>query len=211
MTTINKLSSVDQLAASDQVPIYSSDNGDARKASMNVVREFIQDGFVPDGGVLAISGFYAMRKIPVSPVTIAIGTSYANFATYDSPVQIFPSGRDSIAGMLTIGEFVAQRDMAGVMFWASLTGEWPTNRDLTIAVLVGSDAAPYEVGAKFIGAGRGAGNPVSAMFSSPAVNFNNPNGTILAGEKIKLVANMNVADNLDLTRLAFVVQTLDGI
>ncbi len=170
MTTINKLSSVDQLVASDQVPVYSSENGDARKASMNVVREFIQDGFVPDGGILATSGFYAMRKIPAAPETIAVTTSYANFTTYDSPVQIFPSGRDSIAGMLTLGEFVAQRDMDAVMFWASLTGTWPTNRDLTIAVLVGTDAAPYEVGAKFIGAGRGAGNFVSAMFSSPHAN-----------------------------------------
>jgi hypothetical protein len=34
MSTINQLSAVDQVVSSDQVPIYSSENGDARKASM---------------------------------------------------------------------------------------------------------------------------------------------------------------------------------
>lgn len=41
MTTINQLSAVDSVASSDQVPIYSSGQGDARKASMNVIKQFI--------------------------------------------------------------------------------------------------------------------------------------------------------------------------
>lgn len=41
MTTINQLSAVDSVVSSDQVPIYSSTNGDARKASMNVIKQFI--------------------------------------------------------------------------------------------------------------------------------------------------------------------------
>jgi hypothetical protein len=41
MTTINQLSAVDSVASSDQVPIYSSTNGDARKASINVLKQFI--------------------------------------------------------------------------------------------------------------------------------------------------------------------------
>jgi hypothetical protein len=41
MTTINQLSAVDAVVSSDQVPIYSSTNGDARKASMNVLKEYI--------------------------------------------------------------------------------------------------------------------------------------------------------------------------
>lgn len=42
MPTINQLSAVDQVQASDQVPIYSSNNGDARKASMSVLAAFLQ-------------------------------------------------------------------------------------------------------------------------------------------------------------------------
>lgn len=41
MTTINQLSAVDAVVSSDQVPIYSSTNGDARKASMNVIKSYI--------------------------------------------------------------------------------------------------------------------------------------------------------------------------
>ena len=42
MPTINQLSAVDQVVSSDQVPIYSSENGDARKASMAVIATFLQ-------------------------------------------------------------------------------------------------------------------------------------------------------------------------
>lgn len=207
MPTINQLSATNQLQPGDLVPIYSSTNGDARKASMSLVKEFIQEDFVPAGGLLAISGIYAMRKTTSS--TVAIGTSYANFANYETPL-VFPAGRDSIAGMETVGEFVAQRDIAAVMFWVAITGTWPTNRDLTLAILVGADANPFESTVKFIGAGRGA-NVATAAFSAPVVNLNNPGGTIKAGEKIRLVAKMNTADNLDLQKMAFIVQTLDGI
>lgn len=41
MTTINQLSAADTLTTSDQVPIYSSVNGDARKASLSLLASFI--------------------------------------------------------------------------------------------------------------------------------------------------------------------------
>lgn len=42
MPTINQLSAVDEVVSSDQVPIYSSENGDARKASMAVLLAFMK-------------------------------------------------------------------------------------------------------------------------------------------------------------------------
>ena len=44
MTTINQLSAVDSVVSSDQVPIYSSGQGDARKASMSVIKTFVLAG-----------------------------------------------------------------------------------------------------------------------------------------------------------------------
>jgi hypothetical protein len=211
MTSINNLTSQGTVTGSDQFPVYSNGNGDTRRVSGQAIKEFVEADFVPAGGILNISGFYSMRKTPVSPVTLAIGTGYTNIPNYDAPVQVFPSDRTSIVGMTTIGEFVATRDIAAAMFWVALTGSWPTTRDLTVAVLVGTDTSPFESGSKFIGSGRGGGLLATANFSAPVVNQNNPFGTIRAGEKIRLVAKMSVADNLDLTRLAFVVQTLDGI
>lgn len=42
MPTINQLTSVDTVVASDQFPIYSSANGDARKSSMTTLVNFLQ-------------------------------------------------------------------------------------------------------------------------------------------------------------------------
>jgi hypothetical protein len=44
MPTINQLTAVDSVVSSDQVPIYQSENGDARKASMAVIKTFMLDG-----------------------------------------------------------------------------------------------------------------------------------------------------------------------
>lgn len=44
MPTINQLSAVDQVQPGDQVPIYSSENGDARKASLSLLKQFFQEG-----------------------------------------------------------------------------------------------------------------------------------------------------------------------
>lgn len=43
MPTINQLSAVDSVTGSDQLPIYSSEAGDARKASLNVLKDWLQN------------------------------------------------------------------------------------------------------------------------------------------------------------------------
>lgn len=45
MATINQLSAVDAVVASDQVPLYSSSQGDARKASFTTIVEFLASAF----------------------------------------------------------------------------------------------------------------------------------------------------------------------
>jgi len=42
MTKINELTAVDEIAAGDLFPIWSTENGDARKASASVVKEYMQ-------------------------------------------------------------------------------------------------------------------------------------------------------------------------
>jgi|DEB19_MinimDraft_3_1074340.scaffolds.fasta_scaffold00418_8 hypothetical protein len=42
MTAINRLNSVESLASSDLLPIYSQSNGDARKVSLSVLSEFVE-------------------------------------------------------------------------------------------------------------------------------------------------------------------------
>ena len=42
MPTINELTATDTLVASDQVPVYVANNGDARKAAMSVLQAYMQ-------------------------------------------------------------------------------------------------------------------------------------------------------------------------
>jgi hypothetical protein len=44
--TINQLSQIDQVQSSDQIPLYSANNGDARKASVNQLTEYLQENLV---------------------------------------------------------------------------------------------------------------------------------------------------------------------
>ena len=49
MTTINQLSTLSTLSASDKLAVYSSDNGDARKASLTTLMTYIESNFAsPD-------------------------------------------------------------------------------------------------------------------------------------------------------------------
>lgn len=46
MPTINQLATLNEVTSSDKLIVYSNDNGDARKASINTVREFMEGAFV---------------------------------------------------------------------------------------------------------------------------------------------------------------------
>lgn len=207
MPTINSLNAIDSPDGSDLLPIWSQQNGDTRKISVNNFKDYILAGDADAGGILGISSLYSMRK--TGPATVAIGTGYSNIANWDSQL-IVPSNRGSLSLSRVPGEWVATRDISHVMMYANLSATWATNRELTLAILIGTDAAPYESSVKFIGVGRGPGKAVASI-AGPGANLNNGGNVIRAGEKIRLVAKFNAADNLIIDRAVFTVQTLDGI
>ncbi len=45
MPTINQLSTINEVTSADKLIVYSNDNGDARKASINTVRQYIEGAF----------------------------------------------------------------------------------------------------------------------------------------------------------------------
>ena len=65
MTTINQLSAVDAVISSDQIPIYSSTNGDARKASVATLGAYLStqvtflDGMITQYFAPSSTGFTA--------------------------------------------------------------------------------------------------------------------------------------------------------
>lgn len=52
MPTINQLSSVDTLSAGDNLPVYVSGQGDARKASMTTMQAYFADTFATSAATL---------------------------------------------------------------------------------------------------------------------------------------------------------------
>lgn len=75
MTTINNLSSLDDLVAADQLPVYSSANGDARKASLTVLSEFVQ-AQLDDGSITVTgTGFDTQYSAPAAGNTVQVASS----------------------------------------------------------------------------------------------------------------------------------------
>jgi hypothetical protein len=60
MTTINKLSSVDAVASSDQFPLYSASNGDARKCSFALMTSAVSDALQPELNAILTAMFAAL-------------------------------------------------------------------------------------------------------------------------------------------------------
>jgi hypothetical protein len=73
MTSINKLSSLDQLSPGDLLAVWATNNGDTRKASVNLLTTYLQ-------GVLSLPGVlttqYAAPSASPFTVTVAKGDTW---------------------------------------------------------------------------------------------------------------------------------------
>lgn len=71
MATINQLSQLNQLSGSDQLPVYSASNGDARKASLTTLLSWIEQSFVSP----AFTNQYASPNVNGTNVQVASTTA----------------------------------------------------------------------------------------------------------------------------------------
>lgn len=86
MPTINQLSAVTSVVASDLLPLYSSANGDARKASMSVVLDFIEANF-------GSPEFTTIINAPTSPgFNILMAAATSNLWLIINPTGPFVAG-----------------------------------------------------------------------------------------------------------------------
>jgi len=86
MSTINRLSSVDVLQPSDQIPVWDSSNGDTRKASMSTLLAFVESYFAdPD---------YSTRIVAPNTdyFTVDIGATGDSIWMIVNPVLNFTTG-----------------------------------------------------------------------------------------------------------------------
>jgi len=210
MSEINQLSQANPLKTSDQIPVYSSDNGDTRRASIASLFSLL--GFPSGGSILKLSSVYAMQS-PVAALTPNIGTAYQNIANQDStPARMIalPVGTTSLTPNPLAGEFVAARDIQALLVNVNIAMTYANPRLLTLAILTGPDSNPFETPLHWNGVGQGA-QQMYANFTGLVFNPNNASGKVLTGDKIRLVAKMDVAAVLTIQQLSWQLQTLDGV
>jgi hypothetical protein len=87
MPTINALTAVDTVAAGDAIPVYSSANGDARKASVTVLQSYMQSALTLPS---AMDTQYASPS--ATGFTVAITDSSASTWLILTPTAGFAAG-----------------------------------------------------------------------------------------------------------------------
>lgn len=85
MPTINQLSSVNAVAGSDQVPVYSSGQGDARKASFSTVLQYVKDNF-------ADPNYDVIINAPISGFTLQLTNASNNIQVILNPAGTLATG-----------------------------------------------------------------------------------------------------------------------
>lgn len=103
MTTINQLSSTDTLNASDLLPIFSTANGDARKASITVLAAFIQTLLAKPG---SLQTQYASPNATGFTVAIAPAVEGASMFLLLTPVAGYAAGTISLPSAPSDGQEV---------------------------------------------------------------------------------------------------------
>lgn len=200
---INQLTPDLTPSLNDLLPLWSTSQGLTRKVPVSALAALLAP---TSAGVLG-GATVALLNGGVS--TVALTTALASINPFNAgmswPAQ---SSANAFAYDSVNGNIVAQRAVKLADFTVALQASWANGVDLTLAVLVGPDAVPYTL---VPGASRvGTGNTEAMQFSGYAMNPNNLNAVINAGDKIKLAAKLGTAGNLSITAVQLAVKSLDG-
>ena len=131
MPTINKLTAVSQVVSSDQFPIYSSENGDARKASMATLLTFIS------GQITSIDDMLTQYAAPsVTGFSIQINNDSDSIWLVLTPTAGFAAGTlvlPSVANCVDRQEILVNSTQAVTTLTISNGGATVTGAPTTLA------------------------------------------------------------------------------
>lgn len=193
---------------SDQLQLYSTVQGQPRRASVAALADAVELLHPTPTSVLDISSYYVMRGTNATVVPLTATPAPFGTSAYQTSFTL-PQLQTSLSPDLANGRFVATRDIQAIEFTAGLTGDWATGSTLTLAVQVG-DISNLFTSAFQWSMGGVTGFPLSGSITGPASNLNDPQGIIRAGQIVRLVASLSTPGNLNLQRIAFAVRSLDG-
>lgn len=93
MATINQLSATDTLTGGDLLPVYVSDNGDARKASLTLLKTYMQNNLTFPSTSTGISQFVPQYASPAATgFTITMTSASANAWLIITPLGAYAAG-----------------------------------------------------------------------------------------------------------------------
>lgn len=99
MPTINQLTAVDELTGSDLIPIYSQSNGDARKASMTLLAEFVKSTIV-----VADDKITQYAAPSVNGATIQVNDDSSSVWLIVTPANTFAAGTIKLPAVTNCGD-----------------------------------------------------------------------------------------------------------
>lgn len=211
MPTINQLSgTTGTVSLADQLAIWSANAQTSRKITVSQLQAAMESGFVPVGGILALSSVYVMRGTTSSAVALTTTPAPFNATQYSSPSFSLPANQGSFVMDPTNGRFVAIRDISAIQVFAAVSGNWPAANTLTLSLLLGDQVTPFTSNFQFTGVGGGVSVPLTGTIAGITANLNDPLGFIRAGQTVRLVASLTSPGTLNLTRIAVAIQTMDG-
>jgi hypothetical protein len=89
MSEINELSAIDTIASGDQLVVYDTSNGDARKASVSTLQTYMQDNLTFSAGITYTTQYSAPSATGFS---VAITDGSANIHLILTPVAGYATG-----------------------------------------------------------------------------------------------------------------------
>ena len=102
MPTINQLTAVDTVSGSDLIPIWSSTDGDARKASANTLKTYLTGGVSVNDGLITQTASPAATEFNVSVPTAGTWLILTPVATYAAGTITLPFFDDVEGGQIVL-------------------------------------------------------------------------------------------------------------
>ncbi|VVE59462.1 hypothetical protein PIN31009_05545 [Pandoraea iniqua] len=209
MANINQLSADTNPQLSDQVAIWSQNNGQARKVSLGALLDLLQANLQLPDGLLNASSLYSL--IRSQAVALPVGTVAVTVAPFDANGNtVLNIGGQSLTLNVLTGVMQATRDIAAADFWVALDGSLPAGRTLTLQLQTGPVGGPLHT-SQFQTIKAGTGNADCFHFSGVLRNPNNVNGRINEGDIIQLIASADASTTLSISRASVTMRPLDGV
>lgn len=205
---INQLSADTTPQLSDQIALWSTNNGQPRRVSLSALLATLQGALLMPNGLLNASSLYALRRTQAE--NLALTAAPAIVTPYDANGNsVLPMGGESLTLNVVTGLMQATRVIQALDFWVALDGSLPSPRVLTLQVQTGPVGGPFYT-SEFQSVKTGTGNPDCFHFAGVLQNPNNINSQINQGDIVQLVATADAATTLSISRVSFIAQPLDG-